>query len=315
MEQAKVGRCAYDPPRLPRRNDECVGGRKQVVALIRELRRSGQDEAEDHFAPMRGKVDISASDADLGDSFGCRRDAGLCRLAAAERRPRRVRGNMAQEPLPAEVAVRVDAAGRQHDVMIGVGGVKRGQADLDHFEHRRAFEHAVADTRRLDDHVPGDHHERLALILIDHAHPPRSDHDQLERDMVIMRPVGDRPAPGDRDVRGDVASAKPPRDEVAVAHSRTPLAAFVAGTGDPEFGFEVGQLLGWRRGAGLRGQAYPLAAFAHHGAVRLVGGVDQLDPVPERLQPRDLGVEVGADPLGPAFSKVSAHASLQIRSG
>ena len=89
--------------RLTRRDDEGVGGREQVVALIRKPRRSGEDEAEYHFAPMRGKVDIAASDADLGDSFGCRRDPGLCRLAAAERRPRRVRGNMAQEPLPAEI--------------------------------------------------------------------------------------------------------------------------------------------------------------------------------------------------------------------
>ena len=78
--------------------------------------------------------------------------------------------------------------------MVGEGFVKRRGADLDDFEPGRAFEHAVADHRRLKHQVALVHHERLALVLVDDAHPAAADEDHLQRDAVVMDPVGDRPA-------------------------------------------------------------------------------------------------------------------------
>jgi hypothetical protein len=62
---------------------------------------------------------------------------------------------------------------------------------------------------RLQHQVAGVHDERLALVLVDDAHPAAPDEDQLEGDAVEMDPVGDRAAVGNGDVRRDVAPAEP----------------------------------------------------------------------------------------------------------
>ena len=52
----------------------------------------------------------------------------------------------------------------------------------------------MADVRRLQDQVAGFHHERLALIFVDDAHPAAPDGDDLQGDAVKVDPIGDRPA-------------------------------------------------------------------------------------------------------------------------
>jgi hypothetical protein len=90
----------------------------------------------------------------------------------------------------------------------------------------------VADAGRLKHKIAGVHHEWIALILIDNAHPAAADDDQLQGDTVEMNPVANRPALRDGDVRSDVAPAEAAGDQIAVEHLRAAL----AGTGS---GFRV----------------------------------------------------------------------------
>ena len=88
----------------------------------------------------------------------------------------------------------------------------------------RAFEDPVADLGRLQHEIAFVHHERLALILVDDAHPATPHIDHLERDPMVMDPVGDQPAFRNGDVRCNVAPAEPARDEVAIEQASAALA-------------------------------------------------------------------------------------------
>ena len=156
---------------------------------------------------------------------------------------------MMQEELPAIGRAAPDLPFGKRHLVVGEGFVQGRAGDLDHFQAGRAFQHAMADAGRLQDHVARRHDERLALILVDDPDPALADADQLEGDAVIMDPVGDRPALGDRDVRGDVAAAEPARDQVAIMHARAALSRGVPGMGHHEFGLEIGQV---RRTAAAR---------------------------------------------------------------
>ena len=63
----------------------------------------------------------------------------------------------------------------------------------------------MADPRRLQHAVAGVHHERLTLVLVDHADPALVTIDELELDRVVVDVVGHRPAVGDRFERQLVA--------------------------------------------------------------------------------------------------------------
>src|SRR3954469_5530294 len=94
-----------------------------------------------------------------------------------------------------------------------------GAADLDDLEAGRGFENAVTDLRRLQDAVTGVHHERRALIFIDHPHPSGFAEDHLEAHTVVVHIIRYLAARWDLDMRGDKAPTQPARDEVAVIHS------------------------------------------------------------------------------------------------
>ena len=78
----------------------------------------------------------------------------------------------------------------------------------------------MADLRRLQHAVAGDHHERIALVFVDEPDPARLDEDDLEADLVEVHVVGDGTALGDGDVRGDVGTAPTVGEQVAVSHPR-----------------------------------------------------------------------------------------------
>ena len=100
----------------------------------------------------------------------------------------------------------------------------------------------MADQRRLEHAVAGVHDERLALVLVDHLHPPAHAVDHLEADPVEVHVVGDRSAVGDADVRRDEPSTLATRVEVAVLHPRAPdVPLVVVGrAGDDQRGHECG---------------------------------------------------------------------------
>jgi len=131
---------------------------------------------------------------------------------------------MPDEALPGEAALRQQMGrGKLHD-MVGDGLVNGRAADLDHLEPRRSFEHPVADLRRLQHAIAGLEQEGLPLVLIDEARPALAAIDHLEADLVEMDIVGDRPAVGDADMRGDEAPAEAARDQIAILHAGAPLA-------------------------------------------------------------------------------------------
>ena len=96
----------------------------------------------------------------------------------------------------------------------------------------------TANAGRLEHKIAGLHHERLALILIDHADPALADGDDLECELVKMDPVGHRAALVDADRRGDVASAEAARDQVTIGHPGAPCPAGFGQTGQHEFWLE-----------------------------------------------------------------------------
>ncbi len=97
--------------------------------------------------------------------------------------------------------------------------MQRRAADLDHLEPGRAFEHAVADARGLQDAISGAHDEVRSLVLVDHPHPAGAAIDHLEADLVVVHVIGHRAALGDHDMRGDEAPAEAAGDQVAIAHA------------------------------------------------------------------------------------------------
>ncbi len=54
------------------------------------------------------------------------------------------------KPLPLPFTVRAQMRGWQGHVMVDLGDMLGGHADLDHFDAVRGFQHAVADFGRLD---------------------------------------------------------------------------------------------------------------------------------------------------------------------
>src|SRR3546814_3695271 len=64
-------------------------------------------------------------------------------------------------------------------------------------------------------------HERWALIFVDHAHPAGLAENHLKAHAMVMHIVGHLATVGDTDMRGDEATAEPPRDQIAVMHAGT----------------------------------------------------------------------------------------------
>ena len=94
-------------------------------------------------------------------------------------------------------------------------------------------------------------------------------------------------------MRGDVAPAEPPRDEIAVAHPRPPLARRGARTGDDEFGPKGGEAGGGRRRVRPRGQPHPRPVMRQDRRMRIVGGEDEVQPHAEGAQQIERRGKVG----------------------
>ena len=198
-----------------------------------EVGRTFEDEAE-HQLPIMRREAIArrrrrADDAHLGEAAGRARDRGLLRFAAV----RTASTAFAPRCAAGSAARRTAASGS----IRSFGSVRSWSAKVScsagQLISTTSRPGELSSTRwrisgRLQHQVAGVHHERLALVLVDDAHPAAPDGDELQRDAVEMHPVGDRPALGDRDVRGDVAPAEPARDQVAVEHAGPALAAPVA---------------------------------------------------------------------------------------
>ena len=173
------GRAVDECVPQPRGDDERVARRERMPALLVGLERgrAREHEAERELGVMR------------------RRRGRRARRAAAPRA--RPRGPPVAVPIPVS---RHAKPGARHGTQgapprrrgarkaarrtparahAAVGSAMRGRrpsrggraADLDHLEFRRALEHAVADARRLQHAVARPHRERLALVLVDDAHP------------------------------------------------------------------------------------------------------------------------------------------------
>ena len=112
--------------------------------------------------------------------------------------------------------------------------MQRRRADLDHLEAGRRFEHTVADLRRLQDAVAGEHHERLPLVLVDETHPARLHEDHLEADLVEVHVVGDGTTIRDRDVRRHEGATPTVGEQVPVPHAGPSDARFAVVVGDHE---------------------------------------------------------------------------------
>jgi hypothetical protein len=203
QEQPEVIRGLSQLPRLARRDHECIGCRDLVQAAVVERCRPFQGEAEHQLSAVPAErhrlAVVGTKRADLGEATGRDPDFGLLRLAAVCRRPGSRGSDMAEETLPAEDPSGIAPVGKL-ELMVRVARVNGRSADLDHFEAGGAFENAVANLGRLDHQVPLAHHERLAGVLVDKANPPAPDVNDLQRDAMIVDPVGNRSAFGDRDV-------------------------------------------------------------------------------------------------------------------
>ena len=81
----------------------------------------------------------------------------------------------------------------------------------------------MPDAWRLQRAVAHAKDERLALVFVDDAHPAVRAVDHLERHVVEVDVVGDRPAGGDLDVRRDEPPPLPVGEQVAVTHSSAAL--------------------------------------------------------------------------------------------
>src|SRR5436190_2426222 len=154
----------------------------------------------------------------------------------------------------------------------------------------------MADLGRLKHEIAGLHDERLPLVLIDDAHPPSSHDDQLQRDAVVMHPVGDRAAVRDRNVRGDVTTAETAGHEIAIDHSRAPLPAITSGVRQDEAGPER-RNFGQQGRSGPRRHAQDFVAAAQEGGSRIVRREDRIEPEPGAAQLVERSVQVRADPL------------------
>ena len=126
---------------------------------------------------------------------------------------------MAKEALAAEDSARITAVGKLQ-LMVRVGRVHCRRADLNDLQPGRAFEHTMPDLGRLDDQVALAHHKWLTTVLIDDADPTAPHIDDLQRNAVVVDPVGDRSAFRDRDMGCDVPPAETTRDQIAIEHPR-----------------------------------------------------------------------------------------------
>jgi hypothetical protein len=83
-----------------------------------------------------------------GGGFG---DTGVAvfESTTGARLPRGIRDNVVDEALAAEAAFGLQSRGRQVERIFAQRFVLGGPANLQHFQARRRFEHAMADGRRL----------------------------------------------------------------------------------------------------------------------------------------------------------------------
>ena len=85
--------------------------------------------------------------------------------------PARIGGDVPHQLLTAKHSRWHAPAVRQRELMIGMRMVDCRAAKLDYFQTGRGFQYAMTYQRRLQHTVARPHHERIALVLIDHFHP------------------------------------------------------------------------------------------------------------------------------------------------
>ena len=285
-----------------------------VVGADPQLRRAVEHEPEQQLGVVFDGEPGVGTRADRADRPGPRRAhrlPGRCRLPGTRTRAGATAasapcGAMVDEPLAAERSCRVHRRRRQFEFVVDEGLVLGWARHLDDLEPGRALQDPVADAGRLQHAVPGLHHERWTLVLVDQPHPAADAIDRLEADPVVMDVVGDRTAGRDRDVRRHEAPSLALREQVAVPHAGPPgVPVVVCGTALERRGngghFDRGLVIVGRyapRGGGpfvVPIEPHSESVAREHRHRRIVGRHDHLEaeaePVGEEV---DGGVEIRA---------------------
>ncbi len=139
---------------------------------------------------------------DGGHTFGVAIDGRVPRHEARQaERPELSRcPNIVDEALALPFALGPEFRRGQHHLMVDLGHVLGGNADLDHLDAVARLQHAVADFGGLDEAVARVQPDGSALILVDHVDPAPDAEDQLEAHLVEMHHVRHRPAIRNADV-------------------------------------------------------------------------------------------------------------------
>ena len=227
FEQLEVVRAGDESVVQPGRDGHrIIGAEPHVGSSVDAQRgRPGGDEPEAQLgvvtAPRRRRAvgDRPGPGAPRRDRRWLRR----CRSRAPRTRPiatapKRRQGAVPDERLAVEGPLGTELGRRQREVVVDVGGMLGRARHLDHLQPGRALQHTVADAARLQHAVASLQDERLALVLVDDAHPTPAAVDDLEADAVVVDVVRHRSGVGDRDVRGDEPASLAPREQVPVVH-------------------------------------------------------------------------------------------------
>ncbi len=150
----------------------------------------------------------------------------------------------------------------------------------------------MPDFRRLEDKIALPHNDWIALILVNNAHPPSTNIEELEGNLVEMHPVFESPSIGDRDLGTNIAPAKPARDQIPVDHPGPAPATVIIRAGDFKARSKSGQIAGRLLSPRTGRDPDPLARTAEDRGVRIVCRVDDIEFETTAAQLIDCRIEI-----------------------